>query len=532
MPAAAVLLLGACGEAMEPSTSSPPAAAPEIVLLVDPEGIFVSTEPVRGEWFGGFDVQCLLPAVGQTDGKLLVGRLAGDRPVLACREGDELRTLRPGLRRAAAADAFPGGLPGPTGAAFAEAVRAAGAEPAPPLPEPMPPRAQPHEEADPPLPAGAPVMAWAPEGALVVRFRSVEAAFRFSDLADRMAGLIAAVSGDGGDHGTLRLALHHLLLPSIWRANPNGRKGVAEGALIVPAPYAVGRPRAAVVLRIVDPELHDHETRAGVAMESRPEHLWRPAGDPFPELRVRTAVRAVAGDCEVVATDRALLDAVLAGPGRAVEEWSETAVAARHGLPEPTRRRALTLVQPPDAHVLGSGAASQEWVGSRLLAQRWLGLHVAVPPAHFGGPQPVPAPWGDVVALSVDTDAAGALVSARLASTAAAERLASRLRGLLDGALTGVSQACHDNLVRIVPLGLVEPRASDVAERAFVWFGRRPLCPRGGRYRFHPVTGAPSCSVHGDGVRAVVEQGRLAPSPLSEITVDGSLVTFRWSIDW
>jgi len=364
-----------------------------------------------------------------------------------------------------------------------------------------------------------------------VRFRSVEAAFRFVDLADDLAQRLAAAQGEGGDRGTLRLTLHHLLLPSIWRANPNGRKGVAECALIVAPPYRRGALDAAVVLRIVDPELHDHETRAGVALESRPGHLWRPEGDPFPERRVRTAVRAVAGDCEVVATSEALLERVLAGPGRPVADWTEDAVAARHGLPPRDRHRAFTLAAPAHATFLASLDAEAAWEAGHALAERWLGLAVVPEPRKAGDAEQLAAPWSDVVAMTADTDARGATVRVRLATEEAADDLAARLRGL-PGEHSRIAQACLGNLRALGPLGLVEPRASDVAERAFVWSGRRPVCPRGGTYRFHPVTGSPSCSVHGDGEGGVFESGPLPASPVSDVAVDGTLLTFRWSIDW
>ena len=37
----------------------------------------------------------------------------------------------------------------------------------------------------------------------------------------------------------------------------------------------------------------------------------------------------------------------------------------------------------------------------------------------------------------------------------------------------------------------------NVPEAALVWFGWKPVCADGGRYRFHPGTGVVSCSVHG-----------------------------------
>jgi hypothetical protein len=531
----AVLGLAACGPS-EPETTSR-----TIELFVDPDGIFVSAEPVRGEWFAGYDVQCLLPPLGQTDGQHIVGRLAGEQPILISRTDGAMDSLQPVLTRVsgphvdalqkAAAAAFLDGLPGDTATTFARAVQSATAEPAPPVPEPRAPRAEPASRRDPPLPAGAPLIAWAPGDCLVVRFRSVEAGFRFGDLADRLALKCADPLGAARDHGTLRLTLHHLLLPSIWKANPGGPKGVRECALIVPPPFRPGAMRAAVVLRIVDETLHDQETQAGVALEARPDHLWRPDGDPFPEERVRTAVRAIAGDVEVVATDAELLEAILAGPGRTGDGWTQEAVAARHELPAPTRRRAFTLLGAPEVHVDRHTAWQREHAGARALAERWLGLRV---PHGEVASQPPPAPesvWSQVVAAAVDTDAQGALVTLRMRTADDAADVRDLL--VAPPAIPAAAfEGCRRNLAALAPLGIVDPRCTDVPEAALVWFGWKPVCADGGRYRFHPGTGAVSCSVHGTFAESVGFQTAPPASPASEVEVDGERVTFRLSIDW
>ncbi len=553
--AALVVSAAACGER---PAGGPGAAAdgspPAIVLEVDADGFFVSSDVVRGAWFAGFGMPCLLPPRGATDGQHLVGRIAGDAPVLISRRDGMLDSLRPTLQRVAgshrervrdaAAAADLSGMGGDVAEAFAAAVHAALAAPAPPVPSLPPPRAAPPQRRDAAFPAGTPLMAWAPPGTIVVHFRSVAAAYRFTDLADRLGGAVAAARGDGRDHGTLRLTLHHLLLPSIWKANPGGRKGVSECALIVAPPLRRGVLRAALVLRIVDPVLHDHETRAGVALETSAGHRRRPAGDPFPEERVRTAVRAVAGDCEVVATDAALLERVLAGPGRPARWWTPAAVAARSGLPAGDRSRAFTLANAAQIDVDAGAPRARALEGARRLAERWLGLAAGPVPAAGDEPRPrrVASPWSAVVAVVADTDAQGATVNVRLATDAAA-RTFSRLLPA-----DGAQRACLGNLRELAPLGLVEPRASDPAERAFVWFGRRPVCPRGGAYRFHPVTGEPSCSLHGSAESDVAapdspvgaqpsSAGASEPAPwpadaVSDVRVAGSLVTFRLSIDW
>ena len=510
------------------------------MLDVDADGIFVSSDPVAGEWFAGFGVGCLLPPRGETDGRVLVGRVAGDEVVLVSRRRGMLDSTVPTLRRVetsnmtrlqeAARAAFPEDLSGEVGAEFSRAVRAALPEPAEPVPDPLPPRAEPGQVFEGPLPEGAPLLAWAPPDALAVRFRSVEAAFRFASFADELAARLAAGAGDGRDFGTLRLTLHHLLLPSIWRANPGGETGVDECALIV-VPLRAGRMRAAVVFRVIDYELHDHETRAGVALEARPEHLWRPDADPFPEERVRSGVRAWVGDCEIVATDEDLLDQLLAGPGRQpTGDWSQDAIAARFELPPPSRRRALSLAAAVGAVRDATSARVREAAGARQLASRWLGLAVASAVPSAATPLPIAAPWDGVIALTADTDARGALIHVRTSDEGAAQALAERLRGPPD--LSRWAFACHSNLRELTSLGIVEPRATDVAERAFVWLGWRPVCPERGVYRFHPATGVPSCSVHGDGADGASVGPGVAESPITDVTVDGSLVTFRLSIDW
>jgi hypothetical protein len=46
------------------------------------------------------------------------------------------------------------------------------------------------------------------------------------------------------------------------------------------------------------------------------------------------------------------------------------------------------------------------------------------------------------------------------------------------------------------------------------------------------VTGTPSCSVHGDLESGLTEQAPPPTSPVSDVVVLDTLVTFRLSIDW
>jgi hypothetical protein len=501
------LLLAACGDpASVPDTSAAvEEEAPMDVLELDvgPHGFFVSDTTVEGEWFAGAGVHGAIVHEGR-----LHGRIRGDEPVLWTRDADGAFVgVEPQISRvaetqaAAVAAAFraacrPGsGAIGDARSGLLAMLRTVGDTPVGPPPDPLPPTARAAEVRESPLERDVPLLGWAPAGRSVVLFRSIEAAFRFADVIDRVAERIGFTHGVAVDHGSVRLTLHHLLLPSIWGANPGGPKGVSE-CLLVLGPQSPGNVNAALVLRIVDPELHTMETVAGVALETSPDHLWRPEGDPFPERRVRRAVRAIVGDCEVVATGPEMLEEVLAAAERGRAETLGE-LARRVGLPEPPGRKRALSFRTPDGAPFAYAAdwdqrATRSFYGVKALAERFSGLRhpIDVDPRQYGGPSPGPEPWRSIVAACVDTGIDGARVAVRMRDEGTARELGEILSA--EPITPDASrQLCGENLLKLVPLGMVEPRASDVAERCFVWLGFRPVCPDGGTYRFHPVTGEP-----------------------------------------
>jgi len=515
------------------------------LLHVDDLGFFVSAEPVEGEWYAGPGVRGVVSY--ERDGERhLAGRLAAGDPSLWTRDTDgsfvgvtprvsavsaplteAVSVAMKSTRRAAAAagesdrPSFPGSF------IFGLAV------PAPVPPVSTPPVAKPAEKRDSGVPVGAPLLAWAPADSSAVRLRSVEAAFRFADLADRFAERIGFARGVARDYGALRLTLHHLLMPRIWGANPGGPKGVTECMLVFAHRQRLGALDVAVVLRIVDPELHEMETIAGVALETSENHLWRPDGDPFPARRVRRAVRAVLGDCEIVATSRELLERLAAGPHADAVTETGAQLAERFSLPPPRgARRAFSMRGPPPS-TQTIDARDREARGLAELAERFSGLEQSNHMVRKGlglGEFRTPPPWDGVVAACADTGVEGARIAVRLRDEESAALLADELRA--PPLSSEATQAlCRANLVDLVPLGMVEPRTSDAAERNFVWLGWRPVCPDGGTYRFHPVTGEPKCTIHGTVKRPKIGPG-LGPSPVSEVAIDGSLLTFLLSIDW
>lgn len=397
-----------------------------------------------------------------------------------------------------------------------------------------------------PVPAaavGAPLDAWAPREDLFVRFRSVEAAYRFCAAADDLAAaLLVSESEDARDYGTLRLVLHDLLLPTIWRTNPESSRGVAEVGLVVAPPFVRGRLAAAALLRIVDPELHRMQTEAGIAEEATEGHLWRPADDPFPAERVRINFRTIpdGGDLEIVATDRALGERVASRKSAttsSVETYRELRAATVSPDGRPVADEAAFAFGPYAAaewrglvpgFTRGAVRALRESTGLRALAERWLGRakDAPRPDPHVGGPSSLLA---SIEAVRVTTDAKGAAVWAKCVDADSARRFAQSLRALASAG-GAADRACARNLADLAPLALVESREDDVAERNFVVLGWKPVCPCGGTYSVHPITREVSCSVHG--TAASPKKGAWTAPPVSEIAANDAELSFRLAIDW
>lgn len=380
---------------------------------------------------------------------------------------------------------------------------------------------------------GASLAAWAPADCIYVRFRSVESAYRAVHQLDAVLGRVLARGGDARELGTSKLTLHDLLLPTIWRTNPGAERGVGELAVVLAPPFRRGRLRVALVMRVVDPELHYMQTEAGLHQESQEDHLWRPEGDPFPELRDRRNHRERLLDVEVVATDGSLLRHVLTAERRVADD---PAYRARRGESldgdEPPRGEAAFAFVPEAARAAfeatgGDGAtADRERLteGLRELVARWTGLDR---PLAAAGDLGLPAAYtfpGAWLGGRVDYGADGSSVELWFDDATVAGRVAERLRAAPDEDDL-LAAACLRSLEDLTALTLVEPRQRLVGDRAFVVLGWRPVCPCGGRHRVDPTTGRPSCSVHRHPGRPRATE---APAWMVEdVTVDGSDLRLR-----
>jgi hypothetical protein len=377
----------------------------------------------------------------------------------------------------------------------------------------------------PPAP-GADLAAWAPRDALFVRFRSTAAAYRLVGELDVLAALLLVRAGDGRDHGALRLTLHDLLLPSIWHANPGAEKGVGEVGLVVAPPFVRGRLRAALLLRITEPELHGMQTKAALALESRPDHLWRPADDPFPELRARRNHRRQVGDVEIVATDAELLEDLAAGvPALTGDLDYQAARGAASTGDGRTRFEAAFgyLGETPNPPAGSDLRAERGW---RRMIARWSGL----PETQLRGSLPAPAgPLPPIRTVHVVTHVKGADVVLELLDEEAAVAVEATLGDPVVPA-DAVGRACIANVRDLSCLAVLEKPAGDLAERCFVSLGFRPTCAARGTYTADPVTRAVRCSAHG--TLAKPKSPQALALPVSEVTRDGNRVSFRLEIDW
>ena len=396
---------------------------------------------------------------------------------------------------------------------------------------------------------GADVAQWGLAGMPIVRFRSTEAAFRFADVADRIAARLLALEGDGRDYGTLRWALHDLLLPATWSANPEGARGAGACAVMFDGIPWRGRTRLAAVLRITDPELHRMETAAGVGYAALPAHLWAPEDDPAPESRARRNHRRVVGDVEIIATDEDLLDAVATrrGASNVHREWR----AAAGEQPPPESEAVLALV-PSSARAVAASQAAQrfdaferalrEVQGWRHVWRGWSGVQadeeLRLP---LTAPGPGPSALSSAVSMRVLTDAKGADVEVVFADAVAA-RAAAEILARAAEPFIGAADLCARNRRQVSALATVDrardrvDRArdgagGDFAERCFVVLGWKPVCPCGGTYQVHPITRAVTCSAHGSDARPVADVK--PPKPvLRNVSTDGATVRFHVPIDW
>jgi hypothetical protein len=365
----------------------------------------------------------------------------------------------------------------------------------------------------------------------------VEAAFRFADVADGIASRVLAKSVDGADRGTLRWAIHDLVLPEVWRANPNGEKGCGECAVVLGG-WDRGRPEVALLLRITDPELHHMQTAAGIGYAAMPEHRWAPADDPDPASRAPRNHRRTIGDVEVVATSERLFRRIVDASGTAV--GSDPAWKAFRG-DGPVPEEAFVLFQDASARRLRSDEArddgrpatigDRERLGARALLARWADVAELVPAdaAWPGGPRTA-FPAAAIVSVRCVTDAKGAAVEAVFTDAWAAEAARAALEACAKP-FEGGAKVCASNRREVLPVARVERTAKDLAERCFVVLGWRPVCPNGGTYDAHPVTREPSCSVHGSDSSPLPDPPAARPL-LRNLVRDGAVLRLRIPIDW
>jgi hypothetical protein len=134
--------------------------------------------------------------------------------------------------------------------------------------------------------------------------------------------------------------------------------------------------------------------------------------------------------------------------------------------------------------------------------------------------------------LRVVTNVEGALVSADLQQMDDDRLVHELARNDVPAAERMAVCAAQRRL--LAPLVVLDGVHDDLAERAFVVFGTRPVCPEGGRWSAHPVTRALSCSVHGPLAHPRVGQdGRTAVRSVAAETHGPWLgLHFELDIDW
>lgn len=551
-----------CGEpapAPVPPQASPsaPDEIPELAARVDAEGFFEIEDASVAEAFSASpSVRAVAGRLGRleppdaADARVWVRAVDGAFESRRLERRSALEPLRPLVQAALVDRAASWGTLGAAGA-FARLM--SGEEGPPPGTESQllgftrggslglgerTPRTEGSDGSPVPDASGADLAAWAPADRPFVRFRSVEAAYRFASEADRLASRLLAARGDGRDWGTLRWALYDLLLPTIWRTNPQGERGVGECAVVFETAYVRGRGEVAALLRITDPDLHRMQVLAGIGQEAEPDHLWRPEGDPFPRTRERRNFRDTRADVEWVATSEAAFEPLrLRGVRRlaADPEWRRL-----RGDGPPAREEAFLLFVPDeerrafddlDPRGDASDRAGREERGLTALGFAWTGRRQGWRIGVVGIRPDGPSALHRLVSARATTDMKGALVEATFEDEPSA-RVAEEALAAAARPLEGAGDVCRTNLRDLVPLAVCEAvPATDLAERSFVVLGWKPVCPSGGTYLVHPVTRETSCSLHGSVRRPLPEPP--APGPLlRDLARDGTTVRFRWPIDW
>lgn len=539
--AAALLCLVAAGARGDEGDTSPP----PVDVFADRAGRFVLADPsLAGRVFAGPGVPCVVGSAGRIEHGAPSPRVwlraadgTFDAALLRIARRDDDTAVR-ALRDAASALVAGFGAPferstAPYCGDRATMVHAAAA--------PSP---------------GADLIDRATYAGVFVRFRSVESAYRFSDLADRLGGVLLVAGGDGRDHATVRRVLDSLTLPEIWVTNPEGVRGVSECAFATDLAPTRGDRRGAALFRVVDAELHRMQTVAGLgsaAHEGRESAVRRALVDGDVEIVANTAIGGRPSGvppgevAPIVAAWRDLRVRFPAAPDEAF--LLVTDPRARRGAP----------TAPDTSEYDADERAAREAAGWLRRLRAWCGLNWESMRG-WARATPVPADvlrrvaWARCV-----TDDRGATVSVAFDDEESAERARAALRsvsrpesGAAADATSGgaapestpraaaptttprtvaLATVCATNRRDLAPLAVLAPDTHDVAATAAADLGWRPVCPCGGEYVAHPITREVSCSLHGtDGAP---RPDPPAPKPLvRDVVRDGAIVRFRVRIDW
>ncbi len=173
-----------------------------------------------------------------------------------------------------------------------------------------------------PAPLRDGLASWVPANAAAVFFPSLEAAASAAEILARrlpevLPGLCAAAPD--GSREPLSRMIDMLLLPTIWRTNPNVKTGTRAVALVVADPDVARAPDVALVCEVEDATRVRGHRSASLVFEDRARARFRT--DDLDAWSDDGAVRsffALEGGVAVLSTTRDLRERILAaGAGRA-----------------------------------------------------------------------------------------------------------------------------------------------------------------------------------------------------------------------
>jgi hypothetical protein len=212
-----------------------------------------------------------------------------------------------------------------------------------------------------------------PADAAAVFFGSLDAAeTAVGELSAFLPRALPVLCGDppDGTRDALRRAVEMLLLPTIWRSNPQVRRGIRQVALVVADPDPRWAPDLALVAEVDDASLVLFHRRSTLSWEDRGARRYR--ADGLDLVADDGSVRshfALEGGVAVWSTTRSLRERILAAAaGRAASLATPPAAAyalARRTFPA-AEGGALLVV--PDAFLARANSADLR--GRRLAALR------------------------------------------------------------------------------------------------------------------------------------------------------------------